>query len=252
MSRLVARDPWFRLRDLTAARIAIGRAGGSLPTHELLSLSLDHARARDAVHHPLDVGALQAGLGERGLPCMTVHSAAGDRATYLRRPDLGRRLDDASRARLRDAADGRGYDLALVFADGLSAIAVERHALSVIDDLLAALGDWRLAPVVIAEQARVALGDDIGSALRARQVVMLIGERPGLSSPDSLGLYLTYAPRPGLSDADRNCISNVRPAGLVPAAAARRLDHLLRGARALGASGVALKDDFSEIGRALD
>ena len=217
----------------------------------MLSFSLDHARARDAVHQALDRAALQEALRERGLRGLSVHSAAADRAEFLRRPDLGRRLTADSRARLQAAGEDTGYDLALVLADGLSAIAVQRHALALLDALLPPLSDWRLAPIVIAEQARVALGDDIGAALGARQVVMLIGERPGLSSPDSLGLYLTHEPRPGRSDADRNCLSNVRPEGLAPAAAARRLDHLIRGARALGASGIALKDDFSEDGPAL-
>ncbi|MCB1908843.1 MAG: ethanolamine ammonia-lyase subunit EutC [Rhodocyclaceae bacterium] len=251
MSKGVARDPWHRLRDLTAARIAIGRAGGSLPTRELLSFSLDHARARDAVHHALDQRSVQDALARRGLPWLAAHSAAASRADYLRRPDLGRRLDDGSRARLLAAADPGGCDLALVLADGLSAIAVERHAPALLDALLPLLEDWRLAPVVIAEQARVALGDDIGAALRACQVVMLIGERPGLSSPDSLGIYLTHDPQPGRSDADRNCISNVRPQGLAPEIAARRLNHLMRGARALGASGIALKDDFAGDARSL-
>jgi ethanolamine ammonia-lyase small subunit len=237
-------DPWHALRRFTAARIALGRAGSSLPTREVLAFGLAHAQARDAVHHRLERGVLEAALAAAGLaPVIHVHSAAPDRAHYLRRPDSGRRLDDASRERLAAATPGDAPDVVLVVADGLSALAAERHAVPVITALRPLLAGWRIGPVVVAEQSRVALGDEIGVALRARQVVMLIGERPGLSSPDSLGLYLTHGPRPGLTDAERNCISNVRPEGLAYPLAAARLAHLLAGARALGKSGVALKDD---------
>ncbi len=242
--RRAAPDPWLALRRFTAARIALGRSGASLPTREVLAFGLAHARARDAVHRRLDPATVDAALAAAGMaPAIRVHSAASDRAEYLRRPDAGRRLDDASRTRLTAAAARDAFDLVLVVADGLSALAAESHAVPVIAALRPLLAGWRLGPTVLARQARVALGDEIGALLGARQVVMLIGERPGLSSPDSLGLYLTFDPRPGRTDAERNCISNVRPEGLDYALAAARLAHLLTGARALGKSGVALKDD---------
>lgn len=244
-------QPWQRLRQFTPARIALGRAGHSQPTDALLAFGLAHAQARDAVHRPLDRAELEQALRNAGFDSIAVHSAAGDRLHYLRRPDLGRRLDDASRQRLTDASTGSPCDVAFVIADGLSALAVQRHAVPVLCAVRERLADWGFAPVVVAEQARVALGDEIGQLLRARQVVMLIGERPGLSSPDSLGLYLTYDPRPGRTDAERNCISNIRPEGLSYRKAADRLVFLLRGALALGCSGVRLKDDSAESGTVL-
>jgi ethanolamine ammonia-lyase small subunit len=228
-------NPWQALRALTQARIALGRAGVSLPTQAQLDFQLAHARARDAVHRPLD----PASLGPGHVPA---HSACPDRATYLQRPDLGRTLDDASRTLLQAAAPDQ-CDLALVVADGLSALAIEQNARPFLDALLPLLDGWNLGPTVVAQQARVAIGDDIGALLNARCVVVLIGERPGLSSPDSMGLYMTWAPRVGLADASRNCISNVRPAGLGYAQAAHKLHYLLEQARARGLSGVALKDD---------
>lgn len=246
LDSVVQRDPWERLRRFTPARIALGRAGCSLPTQAHLAFGLAHAQARDAVHHPLDTAALLEKLVSLGLEQLCVASAASDRQTYLRRPDLGRRLDQASAATLAEwrARNGAGpADLLLVIADGLSAQAVERHAMPLLQALLPEVADLRLGPLVIARQARVALGDEIGALLAARLVVVMIGERPGLSSPDSLGLYLTHAPQPGRSDAERNCISNVRPEGLGYLEAARRLLFLIRGARRLGASGLALKDD---------
>ena len=238
-------DPWQALRRHTRARIALGRSGDSLPTRALLEFGLAHALARDAVHLPLDCAALAAALAAAGLPYLTVHSQAAERSHYLRRPDLGRQLAPDSRSALEKAAlpSAAAPDLAFVIADGLSSLAVVRHALPLLQSCLALLPGWSVAPVVIAEQARVALGDAIGAALRAGTVVVLIGERPGLSSPDSLGIYLTHRPRPGLTDADRNCISNVRPEGLPYEAAARRLAYLLNGARQLGRSGIDLKDD---------
>jgi len=243
----VTLDPWTHLAAATPARIALGRAGAGQPTAAVLAFSLDHALARDAVHTALDVEALAARLAGLGLDSLPVSSAAADRAAYLRRPDLGRRLSPAGRARLAEAAAGRAGnapDVAVVVADGLSATAVDANAVPFLAAFLpiAAAAGWRLAPVVVASQARVALGDEVGEILAARATVLLVGERPGLSSPDSLGLYLTYAPRRGLTDADRNCISNVRPAGLSPAVAAGKLAQLLAGAFALGLSGVRLKD----------
>lgn len=239
----MSEDSWARLARLTPARIGLGRAGAGLPTREVLRFGLAHAQARDAVHTSLDEEAVTAGIVALGFETLGVASAAPDRATYLRRPDLGRALSAEGRVALAAAARD-SVDLALVVADGLSARAVHEGAvpfLAAFQPYIAQAG-WRLAPVVVARLARVALGDGIGAALKARAVVMLIGERPGLSSPDSLGLYLTVDPRIGRSDAERNCISNIRPAGLSPEAAAFRLDWLLNQALSLGLSGVGLKD----------
>ena len=237
----ITRDPWGGLRVHTAARVALGRVGVSLPTGELLRFGFAHAQARDAVHVPLDAEALCATLQQAGWPTLQVHSAAPDRATYLLRPDLGRRLGEASAASLAEVPGG--CDVQLVVGDGLSSLAVSRHAAPLIAEIRAqAPPEWRFGPVVVARQARVALGDPVGELLRARLVVMLIGERPGLSSPDSLGIYLTWAPRRGRSDAERNCISNVRPEGLPYASAARRLVWLARESLRLQLSGVNLKD----------
>jgi len=240
-------NPWQRLRELTPARIALGRAGASLPTRAHLAFQFAHAQARDAVHLAFEPAALAAGLRQRGLDSLSLQSAAGDRDTYLQRPDLGRRLRPECAARLRDwrAAHGGVHDLAIVVADGLSALAVQRHALPLIDQLLGPLRAeaWSLAPVVLVEQGRVAVADEIGELLGARMTVILIGERPGLSSPDSLGLYFTYGPRIGLTDARRNCISNVRPEGLSYALAAHKLLYLMREARRRQLSGVELKDE---------
>jgi ethanolamine ammonia-lyase small subunit len=253
MSRAPAPDPWHGLRQWTPARIALGRAGDSLPTRTLLELGLAQARARDAVHEPAHTADLLERLGALGWDALAVHSAAADRRQYLLRPDLGRRLDEPSRARLQARAGTDAPDVGFVIADGLSSQATRRHALPLLENLLAlapagAPPRWRPGPLVVAELARVALGDEIGERLRARQVVILIGERPGLSAPDSMGIYLTHAPRVGRTDAERNCISNVRPEGLGYAAAARRLAFLMDGARRLGASGLVLKDDSDAAG----
>ena len=239
-------DPWDDLRAYTSARLALGRAGTSMPTAELLRFGFAHAQARDAVHAELDAGALAAALETDGLASLQVHSAAVDRATYLLRPDLGRRLDDASAQALRDAAGPSpvaGCDLLLVVGDGLSSLAVTRNARALIAAIRAqAPADWRIGPAVIARQARVALGDEVGALLGARLVAMLIGERPGLSSPNSLGLYITWHPSPGRHDAERNCISNIRAEGLAPEAAAARFWWLAQEARRLELTGVNLKD----------
>ncbi len=228
-------DPWAVLRAATRARVALGRAGDALPTARELEFRAAHAAARDAVHSPLDVDALRAALtGE----VLTVASAAPDRATYLQRPDLGRQLAEGTALPRADA------DLAVVLADGLSPRAVSEHGPGLLAALRERLGGWSLAPPVVATQARVALGDAVGEALGVRAVVVLIGERPGLSSADSLGVYLTWDPRPGRVDSERNCVSNVRPPhGLSYAQAADTVAALLTAARELGASGVALKDD---------
>jgi ethanolamine ammonia-lyase small subunit len=221
-------NPWTNLRYLTAARIALGRCGHSLPTRELLAFQLAHAKARDAAHHSLDTGLL---AGRRPL---RLRSAAGDRGTYLRRPDLGRRLDSDSASLLNKA----GWDLAIVVADGLSAIAVNRQAELVLDVLIPSLDGLRIAPIFIVEQGRVAIGDEIGERVGAALALVLIGERPGLSSPDSLGAYLTWAPRVGRTDAERNCVSNIRNGGLEPDQGAQRIAGLIRVARERRVTGV--------------
>lgn len=241
MKRLMETNPWYRLRSHTAARIALGRVGNSLPTQEVLKFGLAHAQARDAVHCPLDVARLEVDLGQAGFACNRVRSQAGDRHTYLLRPDLGRRLNESDRARLKEST---GSECVILIADGLSAIAVQRHTVPVLVGLRQYLvADWNRITLVIAEQGRVALGDDVGEALKARMAVVLIGERPGLSSPDSLGIYMTYGPQIGRLDSERNCISNVRPEGLPYADAAKGLAHLIHQSLLQGLSGVALKAD---------
>lgn len=243
MGKLTTSDSWQALRALTPARIALGRAGCALPTGEVLRFGLAHARARDAVHLPLDVARLAAELTAAGFASLRVHSAAPDRRTYLLRPDLGRKLRADDRETLLASASPPA-DLCFVIADGLSAQAVQRHAVPLLQSFHARYaGGWAVTPVVIAEQGRVALGDEVGECLRARLVVVLIGERPGLSSPDSLGIYLTYGPQLGRTDAERNCISNVRPEGLPCDAAAGRLVWLAEAALQRGATGVVLKDE---------
>ncbi|HEU5039890.1 MAG TPA: ethanolamine ammonia-lyase subunit EutC [Gemmatimonadales bacterium] len=245
-------DPWAPLRALTPARIALGRAGTSLPTAAHLEFQLAHARARDAVHHALDVPALRDALERAGLPSLAVRSRAADRATFLQRPDLGRRLDPESRDRLTAvaAAGDPGADAVIVVGDGLAAAAAQRHAAPVVAALVPLLRDagWRLAPVVVAEQARVALADEVGALLDARMALILLGERPGLTAPDSLGAYLTWEPRRGRTDAERNCVSNIRPDGLPYARAAERLHYLMIEARRRRITGVALKEESGMLG----
>ena len=229
-------DPWAVLRGKTSARVALGRAGDGLPTARELEFRLAHAVARDAVHTPLRPDVVRGGLGD--LDVVEVRSAAADRAEYLQRPDLGRRLAPGT------DLPRTGADLGVVIADGLSPRAVHEHAAGTLTALLDRLPEWSVAPVVIASQARVALGDEIGAALGVRAVVVLVGERPGLSSADSLGIYLTWDPRPGRADSERNCVSNVRPpSGLSYADAAGTVAALLAAARERGASGVAIKDE---------
>ncbi|WP_404820944.1 ethanolamine ammonia-lyase subunit EutC [Pseudomonas bananamidigenes] len=240
-------NPWLELRRLTPARIALGRTGTSLPTRAQLDFQYAHAQARDAVHLPFDHAGLSAQLAERQRDSLLLHSAAVDRNSYLQRPDLGRRLSDQSAQALREyaLANPGGVDLVIVVADGLSALAVHRHTLPLLTRLQEqmAADEWSIAPVVLVEQGRVAIGDEIGQLLGAKMVVMLIGERPGLSSPDSLGLYFTYNPKVGLTDACRNCISNVRLEGLSYGMAAHRLLYLMREACRRKLSGVNLKDE---------
>ncbi len=278
---LVTPARWTALRQYTDARIALGRAGHSLPTAPHLAFQLAHAQARDAVHLPLDALGVVVSLRALGLETLLLHSAAGDRTTYLQRPDLGRRLDDASLAALAAWRDqqlqrvGPGqqaqpehrepsrqgdagapqqprYDIVFVIADGLSALAVHTSAVALVAATLARLRAdtsqaWTVAPIAVVEQGRVAVGDEVGQRLLARAVVVVLGERPGLSSPDSLGLYLSWAPKPGLQDASRNCISNVRPAGLPVDAAAAKLHYLLTASRLRQLTGVGLKDDSEDL-----
>jgi ethanolamine ammonia-lyase small subunit len=253
----VVSNPWRELRRFTDARIGLGRAGISLPTSELLAFQLSHAQARDAVNFPLDIDALAEQLThipglDNAEPPIQLNSQADDRITYLQRPDLGRKLAESGRKTLLNHMDNQAhaadsqYDLAIVVVDGLSSLAVQNNAQPFIKELLSQLNQqhsaWNIAPMSIVEQGRVAIGDDIGQLLNAQVVMVLIGERPGLSSPDSLGLYLTWAPKTGLNDACRNCISNIRPAGLPYTEAAKRAAYLLTQARKLKLTGVNLKD----------
>lgn len=238
-----APDPWAELRRHTPARIALGRCGAALPTSEVLKLATAHAQARDAVHVALDVEALRTELQVEGWASLQVRSRAASRDEYLRRPDLGRRLAEADADRLAALAPAPA-DLVIVLADGLSAIAVQRHGIALLTALREALRDTlRWAPVIVATQSRVALADEVGALLGASLSLILIGERPGLSSPDSLGAYLTFEPRIGRVDAQRNCVSNIRPEGLPPDRAARRIAWLLAQAGRRRLSGVALKDE---------
>lgn len=240
----VIEDSWRRLAGITPARIALGRAGTGLPTREVLRFALAHAQARDAVHLPFDSARMASEVAALGFETLEVTSAAPARDAYLRRPDLGRRLSDESRA-LLEARARAPVDLALVVADGLSSTAIHAQAVPFLSAFKARIAEagWSVGPVCVASQARVALGDEVGERLNASACVVLIGERPGLSSPDSLGLYLTFAPRAGRSDAERNCISNVRGEGLSHEHAAFKLAWLLKEALARRVTGVTLKDE---------
>jgi ethanolamine ammonia-lyase small subunit len=231
------------LRSYTPARIGLQRTGVSLATGPLLDFQLAHARARDAVHAAIDVRMLCDELRRCGLPALALESQAKDRLTYLRRPDLGRALSADSAALLTPGE----YDVVFVVADGLSALAVERHAVQLLRAVLPLIADWRLGPVCVVEQGRVAIGDAIGEALGARLAVVLIGERPGLSSPDSLGIYITWEPRRGRKDAERNCISNIREEGLGNAPAAARLHHYMKESSRLQLTGLGLKDPARDL-----
>src|SRR5216684_6496082 len=232
------------LRELTPARVGLGRAGASMPTEALLEFTLDHARARDAVHAAFDIPALISGLNDLGLAAFDVSSRARNRKDYLRRPDLGRTLDPASQ-HLLARHKASSCELAVVIGDGLSPLAVKMHAIVLIRSLIARLAVERIeiGHAVVASGARVALGDEIGAILGARMIVMLIGERPGLSAPDSLGAYLTFAPKVGLTDAERNCVSNIHGSGLGYDEAAFKIAWLIREGLARQITGVALKDE---------
>lgn len=243
-------DAWNHLRRLTSARIALGRSGGSLPTRERLDFQLAHARARDAVLSPFDAPAFAERLRAMCGEVLVVHSASRDRAEYLRRPDLGRSLaPESARALAARGAESPGFDLVVILSDGLSTHAVATQAEPTLAALLPLIrgSGWSLAPIVVAHHGRVALQDEIGALMKARLSVMLLGERPGLGSADSLGAYFTYGPAIGRTDADRNCISNIREGGLTAAAAAAKLHGLIANAFHLGLSGVQLKDDAAAL-----
>ena len=247
---VVVGDSWGKLRRYTPARIALGRAGTSLPTTPHLEFQLAHARARVAVHHELDIPTLQAAIRSRGYETLLLHSCAESRPLYLQRPDKGRRLDAESRALLAARpAPQDPYDVVFVIGDGLSSMAIEENAIAFLDAMLPSLekSGWRMAPFCIVKEARVAIGDEIGEVLGAKMVVILIGERPGLSSPDSMGIYMTLNPRVGLTDESRNCISNIRPEGLGYEHAAYKLNYLMTEARRRGLSGVNLKDEAEAL-----
>lgn len=240
-------DPWAGLRRFTQARIALGRTGDALPVARLLEFQAAHALARDAVHQPFDAEGLADTLSDH--PTLLVRSRAPDRASYLQRPDLGRRLHDDDLAllsgmRCQGQGPKKSYDAVIVLADGLSARAMHDHGKTLVDELLPRLAGWDVAPLILARQARVALGDDVAAALNAAMVVMLIGERPGLTAADSIGAYLTFSPQPGVTrDAERNCVSNIRPDGYSPALAADLIAWLMAEARRLKLTGIGLKQD---------
>jgi ethanolamine ammonia-lyase small subunit len=240
-----SRDPWSYLGSHTAARIALGRSGGSLRTRSLLEFNVAHAGARDAVHAPFEIEPIEAALRLQGIATERLATAARDRGEYLTRPDLGRVLEPASADHLRALAETLGpRDLAILISDGLSASAAASHAAPVVAELVALLSasGWTLYPVFLVRYARVKLQDRVGALLGARHSVILLGERPGLSAHDSLGAYLTFDPRAERTDADRNCVSNIRGGGLAPADGARKLARMLLESRRLGLSGTALRD----------
>ena len=248
----IIENPWALLKDYTDARIGLGRSGVSIPTSHSLAFQLAHAQAQDAVHLPLDVENIVEQLFINDINKETspilLHSQAINRTTYLQRPDLGRRLDKNSSEILKKikANDNTFYDLSIVIVDGLSSLAIKENAINFIKKLMIALKEdkqkWNLSPFSIVQQGRVAIGDEVGELLKAKISIVLIGERPGLSSPDSLGLYLTWNPKVGLSDASRNCISNIRSEGLSYEEAVKKTMYLLKESRRLGLSGVNLKD----------
>lgn len=243
-----AGHPLAPLKRYTDARIGLGRFGAGLPTSAHLDFAEAHARARDAVHADFDEDALEKALADTGLPVVRVKSQAEDRATYLRRPDLGRKLSEDSAKFLSEMKEDDGYDIVIVISEGLSAHAVNTYAAETAEALIADLPkDADIAPIVLARQGRVALSDPIGAALGAKLAVILIGERPGLSAADSLGAYLTYTPKPGRNDADRNCISNIRKGGISPDEAAKKIAWLTSRAFELGLSGTKLKDDAEDL-----
>ena len=254
---IVHKDPWEKLRQFTNARIGLGRVGTSIPTQELLRFQLSHAQAIDAVHVPLDVEQLCQQFAETDalqpyLPVQKLHSKARDRMEYLQRPDLGRQLDEASMYKLQQQCTDELYDVVFVVADGLSSYAIANHGKPFLEILINSLKEdpnkeWKIAPICVVEQGRVAAGDDACEMLNAKEVVLLIGERPGLSSPDSMGLYLTWNAKRGTEDSLRNCISNIRPEGLQYQAAAHKCRYLLNESQRIELTGVNLKDRSEDL-----
>lgn len=256
---LVHEDPWAKLKQFTNARIGIGRVGTSIPTEELLRFQLSHARAIDAVHVPLDVVALckqfaEAPVLQPLLPAVHLHSEAKDRMEYLQRPDLGRKLDEASIYKVQQVRDDTKpqYDVAFVIADGLSSYAISNHAKPFLELMVKTLNDdpkkdWNIAPIFVVEQARVAVGDDVCETLNAKEVVLMVGERPGLSSPDSMGLYITWKAVRGNEESLRNCISNIRPEGLKYPMAVHKCFYLLSESHRIELTGVGLKDRSDDV-----
>lgn len=240
----IQEDAWTSLRSYTNARIALGRTGTAVPLKESLAFRLDHAHARDAVYAALDFNQMHTELAVFGVPVLELHSQAANRQEYLQRPDKGRRLSAESVSELQQQ-QARPANIAIMLADGLSALAVQSHAVTLLQHLIPVCkkNNFTLAPITVIQQARVAIGDEVAHALKAELAIILIGERPGLSSADSLGAYITYAPRPGLTDEMRNCVSNIRPEGLPCNQAALRIAHLVKQALQLKLSGVNLKDD---------
>jgi ethanolamine ammonia-lyase small subunit len=237
-------DPLSILKEFTAARIGLGRTGSSIPLKQSLEFKLAHAHARDAVYSELDIDKLAGDLEQFDLPVLQLHSKAAYREQYLQRPDLGRKLDEESINLVNDRADNN-TDIAIVIADGLSATAVNSNAIGLLKILIPLLYSTglKLSPISLVKQGRVAIADDIGDCLNARLSIILIGERPGLSSADSVGVYLTFNPKPGLTDESRNCISNIRPHGLAFKPAAKKVFYLVQEAFKRKISGVALKDN---------
>lgn len=241
-SLISRKDHWEFLKNFTDARIAMGKTGNSIPTKNLLEFQLAHAKARDAVHSELNFTEISDLLNKFNLQIINLHSSVHNRMEYLQRPDLGRKLNEESKNILNKCQ--KGFDLSIVIADGLSSLAIKNHLKPFLENLLPELNSWRLAPLSVVKEGRVAIGDEIAQILEAEIVVILIGERPGLSSPDSMGIYLTYAPKSGLTDESRNCISNVRPAGLNYGSASKKLLYLLNQSRSKKLSGVNLKDEM--------
>jgi ethanolamine ammonia-lyase small subunit len=239
-----AADLWARFRGATPARIGLGRSGDALTTDAVLDFQLAHAQARDAIDRGVDFAALAARIARQTLH---VHSLAVDRPTFIRRPDLGRRLDPPSRDLLAAGRADPPWDVVFIVADGLSSAAIENHAAPFLAVVLPLASGWHVAPIILAEQARVALADEIGANLNARLAVILIGERPGLSVRDSLGIYLTFDPRPGRNDGERNCISNIHANGLSYQHAAEKLIWLMIESRRRQATGFLLKEDAGRI-----
>ena len=247
-SKPVEPDPWQSLKTYTDARIALGQTGGAIPLKEVLQFKLAFAHAKDAVYSELDYPKLEQKLVQLGVPYTKLHSRANSRSVYLQRPDWGRSLNEASAARLKETPSAEA-DIAIVLADGLSATAINQHAMPLLQLLIPDLqkNSYRIAPITVVEQARVAIGDEIAYLLRAKLVVVFIGERPGLSSPYSMGAYLTYAPTPGLTDERRNCISNIRPEGLPYEMAKQKILYLIQESLRLKLSGVDLKDNTTTL-----